>query len=227
MRLNKSLASFVAAVVITGTAAAQSFGQTIVDFGNNIVAPGGERLIPFFMTITPDEAFFNSEPGARRWANFALRFKYDASKIDLLVGNVRASTMSDGSCFCWFPVLQPGVNGLGAFQKKTEAGKIVIEIGIGNASNNNTLLAGHFFGTEDDTGHFVPFRWIVKTNNFAHQETYLIETSVAGAGRMAKVSPTRTSAFVLQGRFTVPEPGSWIALMVGLGSLASVCRRRK
>jgi hypothetical protein len=221
MRKNKLFAVLMVSIAASSMAPLQALGASIFDFGNNVVAPGGERIVPFFITIHIDQDFFNSAPGTGRWANFALRFKYDAGKMDLLLGETRMSTLADGVVFWqWGPILQPGVNGLGAIQKKVESGKIVIEVGVGNASNNNTLLAGHFFGSEDpDTGNFVPMRWIVKTDNFAHGETYLIETSVMGAGQMAKTNPTRISPIALQGGFTVPEPGSWIALLAGLGGL--------
>lgn len=221
MRFTKFFAVLVLPVIITGKASSQTHGPTTVDFGNNVVAPGGERIIPFFMTLQIDAEFFNSAPGAQRWANFALRFKYDPSKVDLLLGETRLSTLSDGTVFWqWGPILQPGLNGIGAIQKKVEYGKIVVETGVGNASNNNTLVAGYFFGSESpDTGDFIPMHWIVKTDNFAHGETYLIETAIAGAGMMTKVSPSRTSRFQLQGGFTVPEPASCVALLLGLGGL--------
>jgi hypothetical protein len=224
MRLNTLFAVLAATTLIACKAAPQPFGPTAIDFGNNIVAPGGERIIPFYMTLHIDQDFFNSAPGAQRWANFALRFKYDARKVDIVIatlwGDVRVSTLPDATVGILGVVLEPGVNGLAAFQKKTEGGRVVMEVGVGNAANNNTRLSGHFFGTEDpDTGAFIPLRWVVKTDNFAHGETYLVETAIAGAGQMAKISPTRTSRLQLQGGFTVPELASWIALLVGLGGL--------
>lgn len=228
MRWHTLFSTVVGIMLTVSVAAAQAFGPSTFDFGSTVVAPGGERIVPFHISIAINREFFMSSPGAERWASFALRFKYDPNKIDLLIGEVRASTLQNSGW--WYGLeLQPGLWGLAAGAKKTEGGKVVIEVGVGNASNNNTLLSGYFFGIQDPlgSGEIIPFRWVVKTDNFAHGETYLIETAMAGAGQMAKVAPTRTSSIVLAGGFTVPEPASWTALAIGFGGLWTCRRKRK
>lgn len=225
MRWHTLFTTAVSVLLTVSIALAQAFGASIFHFGNNVVVPGGDRIVPFHITIIPDRDFFMSVSGSERWASFALRFKYDPSKIDLLIGNTRASTLADGAG--GMLELEPGLIGLGQGQKKSEGGKVVIEVGVGNASNNNTRLSGYFFGITGENNQLVPFRWIVKTNNFAHGETYLIETAIAGAGQMAKVAPSRTSRTQLQGGFTVPEPASGMTLIIGFSGLLTHLRRSK